>query len=109
VVLATLSFRSRATKVTAASDWAQKASDLQGSSGGAAIALETAVMSKRRKGRRNERKTAARRRFIVELILFVLAIAAALYLGLSGMLPPLEPVPSSAAIIPSSFQAGSSL
>jgi hypothetical protein len=90
-----------------ASDWPQKPSDLQGPGGGAAIALETAVMSKRRKDRRSEHETAAQRRFVIELILFLLAVAAAIYFGLSGMVPPLEPVPSSAAIVPSGFQAGS--
>ncbi len=64
-------------------------------------------MSKRRKGRRSERETAAQRQFVIELILFLLAVAAAIYFGLSGMVPPLEPVPASAAIVPSGVQAGS--
>jgi len=50
------------------------------------------------KRRRRRRETAARRRFIVGVILFILAIAAAIYIASRQPLPPPEPVPLSAAV-----------
>jgi hypothetical protein len=50
------------------------------------------------KRRRRRRETAARRRFIVGVILFILAMAAAIYLASFRPLPSPEPVPLSAAV-----------
>jgi hypothetical protein len=63
-------------------------------------------MSKGREGHRNESETAERRQFVIVVILFLVAIAVAIYFGAAGMLPALEPVPSSAAVAPSGFEAG---
>ena len=57
-------------------------------------------MSRIRRRRRSRREVAARRRFVVGLILFLLALAAAIYFNAADYLPPLEPVPSSASIAP---------
>jgi hypothetical protein len=76
---------------------------------GSTLALGTAVMTKFPKGRRNQQERAARRRFVTGLILLLLAIAAAIYFGAARKLPAFEPVPSSAAVVPASFQAEATL
>ena len=50
------------------------------------------------KKRRRRRERAARRRFIVGVILFILAMAVAIYLASRRSFPPPEPVPLSAAV-----------
>src|SRR6266542_2797296 len=61
-------------------------------------------MSKVHKRRRSRRRVAARRRLLTGLVLFVLALAAAIYLGAARYLPALEPVPLSAALEPAELE-----
>jgi hypothetical protein len=55
-------------------------------------------MSKVHKRRRSPRELAARRRFLAGLVLFILALGVAIYLGAARHLPNLEPVPLSATL-----------
>ena len=62
------------------------------------LPLRASEMLRFGKRRRSRRERAARRRFMVGVILFILAMAAAIYLASRQHLPPPEPVPLSAAV-----------
>lgn len=55
-------------------------------------------MSKSHHRRRSRREVRARRRFVTGLILFILAIAVAIYFGAARHIPQFEPVPLSAGL-----------